>query len=161
MKRLYQLNLMAATIVSMAALAAMPWFLLSSRPPDSSLVVGVVFVVLAVFGVLNLGLKVMAADTLALPTSERFYKVASVGALLLFTLWFVFGLVHYFDAPIKRVGEGFQDKRGQVRSASDYGRFQKWEGSYAIVFVPVALLAFVSLPVRGKGGKRRVSREAV
>ena len=139
----------------------MPWFLLSSRPPDTSLVWGVVFLVLAVFGVLNLGLKLMAADRLTLPTSERVYKVAGVSTLLLFTLWLAFGIIRYPDAPIKRVSDGFQDKRGRVHSESDYRAFQKWKGSYAIVAVPVALIGLISLPARGKDGKLRVKREAV
>ena len=144
----------------MAALAALPWFLLSSRPPDNSLVVGVVFLVVALFGVLNLGLKLMAADRLTLPTSERIYKAAIVGTFLLFTLWLVFGIVRYPDSPIKPVGEGFQDKRGRVHSERDYRAFQKWEGSYAIVAVPVALIALISLPTRGKDGKLRARHEA-
>jgi hypothetical protein len=160
MNRAYRLNLLAAAIVSIAALVAVPWFLLSSRAPDNSLVVGVVFGVIAVFGVLNLGLKLIAVEGLTLPTSERTYKVAGVGTLLLFTLWLAFGIVRYPNAPIKRVGEGFQDKRGRVRSESEYRAFRKWEGSYAIVAVPVALIGLISLPVRRRDGKLRVSREA-
>ena len=160
MNRAYRLNLIAATIVSIAAFAAVPWFLLSSRPPDNSLVVGVVFGIIALFGVLNLGLKLIAAERLTLPTSERTYNVAGVGTLLLFTFWLAFGVVRYPDAPIKRVGEGFQDKRGRVHSESNYRTFRKWEGSYAIVAVPVALIGLISLPVRRRDGKLRVRREA-
>jgi hypothetical protein len=69
-------------------------------------------------------------------------NILAFAAGVLFAITLFYGFFTYPYAPVRRVGDKFQDKRGAVYSEDEYLRFKLWERCLIIFGASTFVLAF-------------------
>jgi hypothetical protein len=149
LNRLYKAGLLLAAVVSSGSLV---WgiLIISTAADTPSRSPALPIFALILFFLLSSFLLRASGEPLDLPISTGAYRITLSVVATLYIATAMYGFLTWPYAPIKRAGNSYTDKVGQLHTETEFDSFKRWESALFLVGLPFALVAIARIPSNKK-----------